>query len=1590
MELSIAMTIAFLVIGAVVMVMGRGFGLVETNATYAALQNAALSSFEFLPRDIGYAGKVDIVNTMTMTIAQLEEAASADKWHYIAAIDANGRIIAGGGTDGKVTHVYWDEAAGAVRKDAIVGSEKVASLSFTSSSSVHEEGEIVWRGVNVSIETRGGASNGFVLERSIQVRAREGATFNGFPPPSPSPFSGPVLRFSGKRGAEPILELFKARNYPDGSSSPPLSFRLDMASADTWKGTYQAEISGDDRIEYKFDTQFDAVLAFGEAVEMEEDPVFTWLIADPDIFFDRLDRIGVTREAFAELSSQERSKKLAEALYDKNGVSWLDIQNLNLGWDETSAPYPESEIGNLWWRLESEPRLSPDGDRINAADPYRKGGDPHEPKYGYRAVEASRSVSADILPDKTAYRVIPGGSATDRFSWGKAVYDNINHNYSIFDDAIIIGVARYKLRGEDAQLIASALKLKEDMESSLWNDLYEEAQALANGDDSALGSGQFVNLHPDFRENLHVDVVPRTARTAGGDPINYGRGKFTVAAAHSVGNRGALMMTTLTDKHFRHLVNDLSDELRGVYGVTNYSVYIDKRLMPSTLTEDFMPDGGMGVLLNGSAVETARITGSRGTADENFSSGYMFNWDPGSAGLIMRFGHYSSSIGKPASGAATTAFFDNASWILWGVQPMYAYDAAKSWPAPGHYTRNIKRALNAPAQIAFFPFPREDPRSLDIVAEDFEDHVSPPSYMVEKPNLNARTNSQINAIADTWVGWGVFYRPPFLPRFEGRGTFRDSKDYRNGAYDINNSAASSPSATFGPVPIRIFSRGRDNIGLNQWNLDGNGWGTPKLWFGGSYGTSWGPGGVGAVYAFWHPQTWHLYDNMQWEWRQVATKTREPAVSSAHTIRNFAYNENGDWRSGWRFDVEYDLENSRHDFAKTMPKEWTRRHLLKLTVLEVTRDILASEVDSEWKNRLHHRHYRDDNLSGALTYLDGDVIHVSGDMFVRAELIQLKRATDSKADEDEWIYDSRNWVYSKPLWFGKFRGDGWRGKGEPEERTTWSLFKRMGMSMMHLVADPEPEGGDRQSFRGIVHGETQRDLSERSDDELVGPGRGVRVRSWKDHFRGWKFSDDPDVNIGILSRDHYAYDGNLEKTLRDRPTSPRDVLHPDLTFTDDGFLDDGGKKKDAPLIDKLKDLEPKHRLDGVWTPPIAIDLNGWALRRNQSLVLTNPAVDIDPNSYYYKPEYLSSNYRYSNPAYYNTSGAPPNYGGGDFAGTTGTDGETYFSQSLKSPKGFSSGVHKVYQWGPPGPTGNEVTVRKQVFGQYAYHGQEVEFERRLVTAAVEYPNSPVADREKRKPAVYKFGYNGKYTDMLYARLSLLRPDSSRYSSATANQKALSKTPVWGLYAIRAWDYQRGKMGVDSTEDQFIYDFQNFDYTQTHTGLYGNAGEARKRLLMVVQGLQLKYQPSRQTVSAQGDFTSPSETRYIEPLPGGSDANLHLRAPRGGTSQHSGTKKDYRQYKKDRERIFGLHFWGNARSKNSNRIVYLNNPNTYEINEIWIGEGFSPVEVREILGLDPEQFPLPAEKLSETGLASLDPSEIGQVKEIMKFYSTDDDL
>ncbi len=204
-----------------------------------------------------------------------------------------------------------------------------------------------------------------------------------------------------------------------------------------------------------------------------------------------------------------------------------------------------------------------------------------------------------------------------------------------------------------------------------------------------------------------------------------------------------------------------------------------------------------------------------------------------------------------------------------------------------------------------------------------------------------------------------------------------------------------------------------------------------------------------------------------KWLQTWNGGSSPSAGEYPHSRGFR------WDGIWNIDIN-NAQNREN---------WFQRHILKLTVLEVTRDVPASQLaPEEWK-----------------AASEGG--HKAGDMIVRAELIVMKDPTKS-------VYDSRNYVYSKPMWFGRFRGDSWRGDED-------SVFKKTGNTMMHEVASPEPARGDRQSFRR----------------------RGMRTRSWletvdslhPDYEKGDRKIWTPPVAVDLNRGDTVQNQGHLFAT-----------------------------------------------------------------------------------------------------------------------------------------------------------------------------------------------------------------------------------------------------------------------------------------------------------------------------------------------------------------------------------------------------------------------------------------------------------------------------
>jgi hypothetical protein len=283
-----------------------------------------------------------------------------------------------------------------------------------------------------------------------------------------------------------------------------------------------------------------------------------------------------------------------------------------------------------------------------------------------------------------------------------------------------------------------------------------------------------------------------------------------------------------------------------------------------------------------------------------------------------------------------------------------------------------------------------------------------------------------------------------------------------------------------------------------------------------------------VYSLKHLQSWHKY----------------PGTIIEDMLINGGGNDNRRgfrWDRSWNFLTSYGLEKRQKDL-------WEQRHILKFTVLEVTRDILPEDIeDEDWRYKIHHGGGGETVVGDTLTGLGaGDFVHKAGDLFIRAEVILQKKGAKD-------FYNSRDYVYSKPMWFGKFRGDVWRGD-DP------SPFKKLGNTMQHIVADPEPLPGDSQSYRR----------------------RNMRVRSWKESFLGWDFS-----KIDKSTKRYVWWDFVNEKKKPYSGDAPFNVA------------DDGGKKFPPDFFETVFGADG--RVDtsetgagtahSVWVPPIAINMNG---------------------------------------------------------------------------------------------------------------------------------------------------------------------------------------------------------------------------------------------------------------------------------------------------------------------------------------------------------------------------------------------------------------
>ncbi|MDR3230968.1 MAG: hypothetical protein LBT65_05985 [Synergistaceae bacterium] len=1337
-EILTGVMIGVVVFGAVVMLMGQGLNVVGANVAYSVAQRAVLSVNEFLPKDIAYAGAVEIlVPPHDITDDLLNE-----EWHYIVR------------KDDKVRHLYWSDGR---RDDPIPGSEFITNLSFD--ATVFSPDFPGGRALRVFVEAEYNEKK-VSLNRSRLVRAPGGVTGKDNAPVDAAFPGGPILRFR-MASEEPPLEVHIFGSWNTGSEQ----VCFDYASPDTWKSTRECGIV----------TRLDAALRLSEQmykkVDVDEPPLYTWIAVSPDVLFSAGEKLKGS--AFAALSQMGKQKAL------------LDVLRKRL---------PQVEEGTKSPGIKTTPQELME-------DPFNTALSPSAAGYGFRILEISQG--------ERLRQSDRSGKLEDPFDIG-GIVNTMLREPGEYQGVPIIVAAHYKLQDGTWEIMPAFAKLGENSGGTLWERVMRTVTEGTN-----VGRGEYKNENAGLSK-----LVPNKDNT------------FTAFGTTTSRQRGPQILLELTDDDFKHLGTET-----GVCGVTNYTLYMEGQMTYSgTLGGQNRIDGGYGVLLNGSAAQTAKLP----TGPENLSSGYIFQIDPGAGGFLFRHAYYkniplsAAQLDLSDSKNPRINLYDHDASVSFGVHPLYVYDASKS-------THTRPRTLEAARKVNFFTTP--DPSNPTIFTENFNENAG-------IVNANQR----------------VYYRLPFFP--EGYFNTSNSGNYHgsHSAYDGILAVAGTASASgysgandtngvnnFYPYYTLkytqgTFTEGRNKIGLSHY-----------LEYGGPYGMTFG-GGNRSVYNPKLMQTWHFYYNPT-----DVGPNEKPLTKPDIQVRDAV-----DTRRGFRWDLDRDDTQWR-----SVPRGWSTRHIIRLTVLEITRDIHAWEVEKEWRPRIHHVSSTDSDYpwNNPDCYENDDVIHKAGDMFVRMEMIQLKKLNPGNGDVD--IRDSRNYVYSKPIWFGKFRGDSWKGDAP-------SLFKKMGNRMMHLVSEPEPKGGDAQTFRG----------------------RGMRIRSWKDNFRGWDF-DKPNYD----SRDYTWVNDLIGKNYGLTP------FHPDM---------EGGESGGDEV---------------VWTPPVAIDLKGygvhgdWGERNDMFLLetLQNPRHELFG--------YRSVNSEGRTVGGYYLSGGP----------------SLNAAINARANVGFTNDVHSVYQYGDR---------RGDTYGNYAFTGEKVEFERRLKN-----PGSPPA---KPGPDDYVYAYNGKYTPMIYGRLSMQRPWEMR------------NTPIYGLYALRNWDYtlfERIGGGSDTSilgENPYnpVYDFNKFSWREenSHENIERNdQGFATKRFLMVVQGLQMPYQPNR--IKALDDllpYTSATpgaairngvftaEPKKIVPAEKASDLGglsseheyYYRRTPAGSPDQ---------AYKPDRRRMLGFRFWagdssGNDTSKHNDAwVTGAQNPNQFKFYDMWFDAGFSPGEVRRILGLDPSRYP-----------------------------------
>ncbi|GHS95689.1 hypothetical protein AGMMS50276_12240 [Synergistales bacterium] len=981
LEVLVVLVVAAIIFGVSVMLMGQGSQLAAVNNAYSMAQRAALAAVEFLPKEISVAREVEIISRDYDAAGNLLhniQDGISDDWRYIK-LDADTKTV---------VHIQ-ELDGGNLKLEPLPGSDLITALRFDAGGN-KSNGEIR-KLLHINLTARstpdGGTARDYdrtvSLDRSILVHAPLGVTGEGGIPISEDNWlksgnGGSILRYR--------IEYDDTQPTIDLFCSKGTTGTFDTIP-DTWKAIENPNTT----------TLINAKLFLPKRLK-QDTVVFSWIAVDEAALLNNLGQKADSASLLTYLAGDGTAANPGRM----SNADWGKIRS-RLAADDISdiEDAGNSDYRASWISFVKEPSF--EDDPLNLT-------------------------SSDVLPQNKGIRLLKmtsgklsSGSNNEYelntpFNLGEIVNIMMSNGNDYYHGAYMIVMAHYK-DGANWRDWPVYVRMGDEESDSIFREIVNALATVPLGDAGKVG-------------NVFVNADANSAKLEAADTsANNGNGMFRVSGRGTNSANAPKVILELVPENFRHMVpKDNGSPV--MYGVTNYAVYLDATTGA---------DGGYGVYLNGTEVDAS---GTRENKQYYTTSGYVFQFDPGARGLIMRYQYYTSAGAYQELGDTT-----------FGVIPMYFYDASR---------RTTNDTYAAPREISFFD----------------------KNGVISKDNLNLNTGEAANA--------SIYYRMPFKPV--------------SGYYFQN---------------IERFPRLRDT---------GERYRSDQTYNWGFYGASGSSVQWMSTYTPKLMQSWHNYGH-------TISTVPQTLASSITANREYidTYNDDNlldktDVRHGYRWDWGWGFDTA----AQGM---WRRRQILKLTVLEITKDITQSDIGYDTIGGVNH--YWQEPIYPAETRNNSPVVHKAGDLFVRLEMIQLRKNPKPKngtyANPDP--NNSRNYVYSKPIWFGKIKGDAWRGD-DP------SPLKKMGDRTAHIVSPIEPRAGDAQSFRR----------------------RGMRVRSWKDAFYGQDFSitrgTDTDPNTGAVSYRRGAGGATSGIPFTGAGNWPPDYPRLGYVGTD----------------------------NAIWTPPIAINLN----------------------------------------------------------------------------------------------------------------------------------------------------------------------------------------------------------------------------------------------------------------------------------------------------------------------------------------------------------------------------------------------------------------